>query len=708
MGKVYRATDKRLAREVALKVLPAEMAANSDRLARFHREARVLAALNHPNIVTIYSVEEAEGVHFLTMELIEGLTLDRLIPDGGLPIERITEVAGALADALSAAHEKGIIHRDLKPANVMVTKDGRIKVLDFGLAKETQATLDEASQICPKTREGVVMGTPLYMSPEQLSGGPIDHRTDIFSLGVILHEMATGKRPFSGGSLAELMSAILRDTPPALTEVRSDLPEELTHLVRRCLEKDPYDRFQTAREIADESRALVRQPSKSSPVPAPGPRSVAAADSGSARAEEGFWIVVLPFRCKGDDANLTALAEGLTDDITTGLARFSYLRVIPRSSTSRYANETFDVSSAGKALGARYVMQGTVRQAGSKLRLDVELVDATTGARLWIENYARTFSPQAIFELQEELAPRVVAAIAAMHGVLPRSMSEVVRDRDPKQLNPYEAVLRSFGFFERVTKEELRAARAGLEVAVQRSPGYADAWAMLALLCTFDYGEGFDLQPDSLRAGLDAAQKAVEAGPANHLAYCALASVRFFQRDLPSFRIAAERAVELNPMDGNSLAEMSSMLALAGDYERGIALAARARELNPKHSGRYWWADFHNAYHHGNYRAALEFAEKVELPRHWAALAVLAAAGQVGERAVADKTLQELLGAQPEIGTRIRAETRKWFLPDRVEHLIEGWRKAGLDIPVENNPVLNGDKAELHVVVEGTLIDGSR
>ncbi len=701
MGEVYRAIDESLAREVALKVLPAEMAADPDRLARFQREARVLAALNHPNIVTIYSVEEAEGLHFLTMELVEGHTLDQLIPAGGLPVERIAEIASALAEALAAAHEKGIIHRDLKPANVMVTKDGRVKVLDFGLAKATRKHLEEVSQTGPRTQTGALMGTPLYMSPEQLAGDPLDQRTDIFSFGVILHEMATGKRPFAGGSFAELISSILRDTPPALTEVRADVPEELAHIVQRCLEKDPYYRFQLAREIADEFRALVRQPSQSSPAMPPGSRTVAAADSGATRADEGFWVAVLPLSCKGDNANLTALAEGLTDDITTGLSRFSYLRVVPRSSTAPYPSEASDVHSVSKALGARYVMQGTLRQAGTKLRLAVELVDATADARLWIENYARSFSPETIFELQDELVPRIVAAIAAMHGVLPRSMSEVVRDRDPKQLNPYEAVLRSFGFFERVTREELGAARTGLELAVQTSPRYADAWAMLALLCTFDYGEGFDLQPGSLRTGLEAARKAVEAGPANHLAYCALASVHFFQKDYPSFRIAAERAVELNPMDGNSLAEISSMLALAGDYQRGVALAARARELNPTHSGRYWWADFHDAYHRQDYRAALNFAEKVELPKHWAALAILAAAGQLGEAAVAGKALQELLRLQPAIRTRICAETEKWFLPDNVEHMIEGWRRAGLDVSL-------ADKKGLAVAVESTVSDGSR
>ena len=269
MGEVYRATDTKLGRDVALKVLPAEMAGDPERLARFRREAKTLAQLDHPNIVTIHSVEESDGIHFLTMQLVEGQPLDRLIPQGGLPVERIVEIASALGDALAAAHDKGIVHRDLKPANVMVTSDGRVKVLDFGLAKDVRgfdpgnATMTSAN----RTEAGMVMGTPAYMSPEQTSGRPLDHRTDIFSLGIMLHEMATGRRPFDGTSSAELISAILRDTPPSVTDLRSDLPGDLARIVRRCLEKDPRHRLQTARDVSNEFRDMAREiPQKTGPA----------------------------------------------------------------------------------------------------------------------------------------------------------------------------------------------------------------------------------------------------------------------------------------------------------------------------------------------------------------------------------------------------------------------------------------------------------
>src|SRR5580704_642417 len=398
MGEVYRATDTKLGRDVALKVMPAEMAQDPERLGRFRREAKALAQLDHPNIVTIHSVEECDGIHFLTMQLVEGLPLDGLIRQGGLPVEQIVDIARALGDALAAAHEKGIVHRDLKPANVMVSNEGRVKVLDFGLAKDVRgsnlgdATLTSDS----RTQVGVVMGTPAYMSPEQTSGRPLDHRTDIFSLGVVLHEMATGRRPFEGTSSAELISSIMRDNPPPVTDMRPELPVDLARIIRRCLEKDPRHRVQTARDVSNEFRDLAR-----TTAPAPVSTSAAhariAAHSGAGQAtgreavreDEGFWVAVLPFKFKGSEPGLDALAEGLTEEIVTGMSRFPYLRVIAHGSTLGYANRAVDLRQVGKELGARYMMDGSLRQSGSRLRIAAQLVDATTGAQLWAETYDR-------------------------------------------------------------------------------------------------------------------------------------------------------------------------------------------------------------------------------------------------------------------------------------------------------------------------------
>lgn len=417
------------------------------------------------------------------------------------------------------------------------------------------------------------------------------------------------------------------------------------------------------------------------PVPGQIPHSEAQTESGATRADEGFWVAVLPFKSSGNVAELAALAEGLTEDIVTGLSRFSYLRVIARSSTSDSAAGAADLRAAGKALGARYVMDGSVRQAGTKLRLAVQVVDARTGAHLWAENYERSFRPDAVFELQDALVPRIVSTVADSNGVLARSMSEAVRSRDPEQLTPYEAVLRSFGYGQRVTPEELAEARCALEVAVRKAPAYANAWAMLSWLHVQDYAQGFNLQADSLASGLTAAQRAVEAAPSNALAYFSLAPALFFQKEFQSFRNAADRAVALNPMDGNSIAFMGELLTYAGELERGLELAGRAKELNPNYPGWYWYADFYDAYRRGDYRGALGFALEINLPGQWFSHASKAAAlGQLGEREAAAKALQDLLRVRPDFAATARADIEKWWELDYVESMIDGWRKAGLDI----------------------------
>ena len=696
MGEVYRATDTKLGRDVALKVLPPDVARDPERLARFQREARAIAALNHPHIVTIFSVEEIDGVHFLTMELVEGQSLDRLISVSDLAIEQIVEIASALADALAAAHDKGIVHRDLKPANVMVTNDGRVKVLDFGLAKDIRAdnSSDATLTSAGRTQAGIVMGTPAYMSPEQVAGRPLDHRTDIFSLGIILYEMATGRRPFEGTSSAELASSILRDTPAAITSARADLPSDLTRIIRRCLEKDPRHRMQTARDVANEFRDLERQSSPA--VAAPLSRTAVATPApGAARADEGFWVAVLPFKYTGSNADLTALAEGLTEDIVTGLSRFSYLRVIARGSTAKYSSESGDVRTTGKELGARYVMEGSLRQAGTRLRLAVQLVDTTSGAHLWAEAYDRAFNPEAVFELQDELVPRIVSTVAETHGVLPYSMSQTLRNRNPDELTPYEALLRGFAYFKHVNVADHGGARAALERAVQQAPGNADCLAMLSMLYREEYNHGYNLRPDPLGRALAAARRAVDAAPSNHLAHHALASVLYFRRELQAFRSAAQRAMELNPMDGFTIAYMGFQISFSGDWERGCALMERARSLNPNHPGWYWFPPFFNAYRKGDYRAALEFALKVNMPGFWRnELALAVTYGQLGEREMAHSAAQELLAARPGFAAAAREECAKWWDPELVEQIIDGLRKAGLEISTEGKPASVAFKAE--------------
>jgi|WetSurMetagenome_2_1015567.scaffolds.fasta_scaffold01676_3 eukaryotic-like serine/threonine-protein kinase len=401
MGEVYRARDTRLDRDIAFKVLPAEMAGDRDRLERFRREAKALAALDHPGVVSVYSVEEADGVHFLTMQLVEGQPLDRLIPSAGMPVDRILAIASGLADALVAAHARGIVHRDLKPANVMITADGRVKVLDFGLAKFAEPDPSGAPTVTHVlTKSGIVMGTVPYMSPEQVSGRPVDQRSDIFSFGVTLYEMVAGRRPFQAASSAELASQILRDTPRPLAELRGSLPAGLDALVERCLEKRAEDRFASAGELAGALQAVRRRLQPRTGVPA----ETAAAPSGNDRS-----IVVVPFANSSADPENEFFSDGLTEEIISDLSKITALRVISRTSSMQLKGARKDLRTIARELGVRYVLEGSVRKAGSSLRITAQLADASADASMWSEKYTGTLDD--VFEVQERVSREIVRAL---------------------------------------------------------------------------------------------------------------------------------------------------------------------------------------------------------------------------------------------------------------------------------------------------------
>jgi adenylate cyclase len=323
-------------------------------------------------------------------------------------------------------------------------------------------------------------------------------------------------------------------------------------------------------------------------------------------------------------------------------------------------------------------MEGSLRQAGERVRLAAQLVDCKSGAHLWAETYDRPFSPQAEFELLDGVVPQIVSTIADTYGVLPRSMSEALRRRDPSGLSPYEAVLRGFAFFQRVSAEEHLPARTALEHAVEEAPGYADAWAMLSLICKEELTHRFNLLPDPLGRARAAAQRAVEIAPSNHLAHHALAAAEFFLKEDQSFRIAATRAIDRNPMDGFTLAYLGFLIAYSGDWEQGGALSRKARGLNPHHPGWYWFVPSFDAYRNSDYSAALEFAHRVNMPDFWRTnLAIAAACGQLGEASAAS-ALQTLLKQRPDIAEAPREELSVWWQPEMVEHLIAGLAKAGL------------------------------
>ena len=672
MGEVYRATDTTLGRDVALKVLPARMAADPDRLERFRREARAVAALNHPHIVTIHSVEEADGVHFLTMELVEGRSLERLVPDGGLPLDRILAIAVPLADALAYAHERGIVHRDLKPANVMVTGDGRVKVLDFGLAKVLSvaqglnpafdATITSAGQ----TAVGVVMGTPAYMSPEQVAGRPVDHRTDLFSLGVLLYEMASGGRPFEGASSAELASAILRDTPRPLGEIRTDLPPDLARLICRGLEKDPALRIQTAREVFTELQALRSESGSMAPR---------ALETG----REGVpWIAVLPLKAQGSDPELAAFADGLGEDITTGLSRFSHLFVISRHSALQSAERSLDVRAISRELGARYALEGAVRKAGNAVRVSVQLLDAVTGTHMWAETYDRDLAAAGIFEVQDDITDRVVATVADPYGVLVRSMALAVRDRPVEALSARELALRCSAYFHQIRPDEHARMRTALERKLEREPTHAEAWGWLSRLYSHEHEFRLNPRPDSVERAREAARRAVDADPTCQAGWEALAEASYFARDLGAFRHAAERAMALNPRNTSTLAFMGVLISHGGEWDRGVGIMQRSMELNPHHPGWYHFPQFFDHYRKREFDQALATTKRMNMPEDfWTHAVTAAACGRLGRKEEARAALDALRGLLPGYRDELGPTLGLWILDTAVvEQVMEGMAQA--------------------------------
>ena len=675
MGEVWLAEDTRLGRKVALKLLPAEFTEDSERVRRFTQEAKAASALNHPNIISVYDIGECESGRFIVMEFVAGHTLRSVIAKGN-SLETLFTLGAQMARALSAAHAAGITHRDIKPDNIMVRDDGYVKMLDFGLARllPTTSSDPEAMTMVQQTTPGTVMGTLAYMSPEQASGQTVGSPSDVFALGIVLYELATGSHPFKSETMIGYLHAITSQVPASMASLKSHLPPALDDLILRMLEKDASNR-PTASEVAQALQEIEKYGSNNTL-----PLRIVADKPKVSSAEDGFWVAVLPFKCRGGNAHLEALAEGLSEDIITGLSRFSCLRVIARGSTLRFTSENVDVRSIGKRLGARYVMEGSLRQAGSMLRLVIQLVDASTGAHLWAETYDRTVDAEKIFALQDELVPRIVSTVADWYGVLTHSMSEAVRLKPFDQLTPYEAVLRSFGYYERVTAEEHAASRSALERAVAQAPGNADGWAMLSMMYGEEFRFGFNEQPDPMGRSLQAARRAVDAAPSNHFAYVAMAQALFFRKEFDAFRHAADRAIALNPMDGSTMEYLGHLIAFSGDWDYGCEVAERARQLNPNHPGWYWAVPFYNAYRNGDFPTARAFALKIDQPTVDLCQVMLAAVyGQLGEHEAADRTVQTLLSLTPDTAVT-RKQLDKWYQPELVEKLIDGLRKAGLNL----------------------------
>ncbi|MFQ5719263.1 MAG: protein kinase [Acidobacteriota bacterium] len=491
MGAVFIAEDTRLHRKVALKMLREEMASDPERLERFKREAQAVAALNHPNIVTIFSIEESPEGQFITMELVEGKGLDRLITGGGLSAERILEIAQPLVRALGAAHGRGITHRDLKPANIMVTEDGTVKILDFGLAKLTgMADSGEHTGLPTQTltKVGSVVGTVPYMSPEQVQGKAVDHRTDIFSLGVILYEMATGRRPFAGETQADVVSAILRDTPQPIGETRPDVPQQCGRIITRCLEKEPELRYQSVLDIQT-AIAKIGEEVKDK------------------KGDRKPSVAVLPFVDMSPEKDQDYFCEGLAEELINALVGIEDLQVASRTSAFRFKGAQSDIREIGRRLGVSTVLEGSVRKAGNQVRIGVQLVNIEDGYQLWSSRYDRELKD--VFAIQDEIARKIVEALQVT--LTPRA-EKTAKKSAPADVQAYDYYLKGRKFFYEFRAKGFDLARQMFARAIVIDDRYARAYAGVADCCSMLYTY-FDSSETNLKEADTASRKAVEIDP---------------------------------------------------------------------------------------------------------------------------------------------------------------------------------------------------
>jgi non-specific serine/threonine protein kinase len=557
MGEVYRARDPRLRREVAIKVLPAAVAGDAARLERFATEARAAAALNHPNILSVHDVS-AEGTPFVVFELLEGETLRERA--GQISPRQAVDYAVQIARGLAAAHDRGVTHRDLKPDNVFVTRDGQVKILDFGLARLAEPPEASALSAAPtreQTTPGTVIGTTGYMAPEQVRGMPADHRADIFALGVLLYEMLTGQRAFQRHSTAETQAAVLRDDPPPTPPGRPLAPA-LDRLVRRCLAKRPEDRFQSARDLVF---ALEAVGSGSDPA-APSSESLVPS------------IAVLPFVDMSPARDQDYFCEGLADELINALTRLQGVRVTARTSSFQFRGTAVDVRTIGERLNVRTVLEGSVRKAGDRLRIMVQLVSAAGGYHLWSERYDRELKD--VFAIQDEIAESVARALSV---VLSEKERDALQRRPTSSLEAYEFYLKGRRSLAQLSVD-LRFAPPLFRRAIELDPRFALAYAGLAEASFWLYS-WWGGNPDDLRQADEASRRALELGPELAEVHVARGAALTLSRRYDEAAVEFDAAIRLNPRLWNTYYLFGRMRFAQGQFDDAERLWRKGIEVGP-------------------------------------------------------------------------------------------------------------------------------
>ena len=612
MGQVWRAYDPSLQREIALKVLPSELTANETARARLLREARMASKLNHPNICTIYEVGEAEGQAYIAMELVAGEALSDRISEGPMEIEEIRRLGRQMADALDHAHSNGVVHRDFKSANVVITPEGRAKVLDFGLAaRMSREELDEATTFTADSLEmpGMIAGTLPYMAPEQLRGEPADAGSDIWALGIVLYEMAAGERPFKGNTGFELSSAILSSAPPPLASGSGGLSStQLPGVVNRCLEKDAGLRFPSAGEVREALElAGLAVPEASAPVPKPlsirrrwllpvvgvvGALAILAIlDVGGVRRllgggrigdVEPVRMAVLPFVNLSGDPEQEYLSDGFTQEMITQLGKMhpQGLSVIARTSIMRYKGGDTPIDQIGRELDVDYVLEGSTQREAGRVRIAADLIHVGDQTQLWADSFDR--EPSAILTVQSEVAQQVASALALELLPEERQRLTVV---DTVNSAAHEAYLKGTMHWMMMTPTSFDQAERYFEQAIEEDPSYAPAHAGLAWVWTARQQFGASPPSEAGPKAKAAAERAIALDESSDVAHEALAVINTWTDwDWDAAEREFRRTLELNPNNASAHAYYAHFLAIVGRLDEAVEHSERSIELDPYNS----------------------------------------------------------------------------------------------------------------------------